>query len=47
MDQQTDKMRNKRKIHINEFVVASRAFGGLRYAIAKQATVSGSQREEP
>jgi|GEM_PF-57045 sulfur-oxidizing protein SoxX len=38
MDRQTDKMRNKRKIHINEFVVASGGFGGLRYAIAKQAT---------
>lgn len=38
MDQQTDPLRKKIKIHINEFVVASQAFGGLRYAIAKQAT---------
>ena len=39
MDQLIDQMRNKIKIHINEFVVACRGLGSLRYAIATQATL--------
>lgn len=39
MDQLIDQMRNKIKIHINEFVVAYPGLGGLRYAVAKQATL--------
>ena len=38
MDQRIDQMRNKIKIHINEFVVACRGVGSLRYAVAKHVT---------